>query len=63
MDFRSEYRIVKDGYLGFAAEFRPWWSFSWRECYVCNTQDTVEKAEFIATCHARGGVKLLGRLP
>jgi hypothetical protein len=49
-----KYRIVKDGYCGFEAQFRPrWWPF-WLQCYGINTNTSVEIARRVCDKHARG---------
>ena len=63
MDFRNEYRIVKGEDLGFIAEFRPWWSSRWRECYPGAEDDSIEHADRLARIHAGVWAKPLGRLP
>ena len=63
MNFRNEYRIVRGRYFGFIAEFRPWWSFRWRECYSDAEHDSVEYADRLARIHAGVWAKSLGRLP
>jgi hypothetical protein len=58
---RNEYRIVRDGYLGFEVQWKPrWWPFWTRRG---NTHQTVEKAEEWANKHANVVVRRLGFLP
>jgi hypothetical protein len=54
--FRTKYRIVKDGYAGYEAQFKRWWSPVWMQCGFCNTSGTVEMARKICDLHTRGGV-------
>lgn len=54
--FRTKYRIVKDGYAGYEAQFKRWWFPVWMQCGFCNTSGTVEMARKICDLHAHGGV-------
>ena len=54
--FRTKYRIVKDGYLGYEAQFKRWWFPFWMQCDFCNTSGTVEQARKICDLHSRCGV-------
>ena len=54
--FRTKYRIVKDGYAGYEAQFKRWWFPVWMQCGFCNTSGTVEQARKICDLHSRGGV-------
>lgn len=61
-----EYRIVKDRYAGYEAQFRYWWLPIWWQCGpLCNTHATIDRAEAFAIAHskAKSVVKLLGKLP
>lgn len=49
-----KYRIVRDRYLGFEAQFRPRWWPLWSQCFGCNTSPSVERARQVADKHARG---------
>jgi hypothetical protein len=53
----TRYRVVRDRYLGFTAEYRPWWSPFWTECDLefksTNTSDTLEKARAVCANHAK----------
>jgi hypothetical protein len=69
-DFRKQYRIVRDTYCGYEAQFRVWWLPVWFQCSAnglsTNTSRTVEEAEAVASQHADGlsnVVKVIGRLP
>jgi hypothetical protein len=67
----KEYRIVKDGYLGYEVQGRRWWFPIWMQCYdgerIINTFRTVEEAELFAKDHAHKKskprfVRYLGKL-
>lgn len=71
---KHKYRIVADGYLGYEAQYKPWWCPFWLECFGTNTRGTVEDSEQVAKYHAEGltragkpkpakCVKVLGKLP
>ncbi len=55
----TRYRVVRNRYLGFTAEYRPWWSLVWMECArrggACgtNTNETLEDARQLCANHAR----------
>ena len=55
----TRYRVVRDQYLGFTAEYRPWWSLVWMECDLeygikgTNTSVTLEDASRICANHAK----------
>lgn len=61
---RARYRIVRDTYSGFEAQFRPWWSPFWFMVNGCNTKPNLETAEKLCRTHATRGnvVKYLGEL-
>jgi hypothetical protein len=59
---KNKYRIVRDGYAGYEAQFRPWWSPFWFQCFFVNTRSTIEAAEEVARTHAKPTVKELGAL-
>lgn len=63
MDTRNEYRVVGDNFAGYEAQFRPWWSPWWFQCFGINTRSSPEGAEAVAIAHASPVVKRLGRLP
>ena len=54
--FKTKYRIVRDSYAGFEAQYRPWWSPFWFQCFWCNTRGTIEGAEQVCRLHAVDGV-------
>ena len=55
--FRTKYRIVRDSFLGFEAQFRPWWSPVWFQMGFTNTLATVERAEDYIRGYAQRVVK------
>ncbi|AWM37081.1 hypothetical protein GobsT_50020 [Gemmata obscuriglobus] len=71
---KHKYRIVTDRYCGYEAQYKPWWSPFWLECFGVNTRRTIEASEQVARFHAEGltregepkkakCVKVLGKLP
>jgi hypothetical protein len=57
--FRTRYRIIEDAYEGYEAQFRPWWSPWWAQCFFANTSRTIEQAEQVARVHSGVVVKHL----
>ena len=55
----TRYRVVRDRWLGYEAQFKPWWSPFWMECDrrggVCgtNTNETLEDARQLCADHAK----------
>jgi hypothetical protein len=49
--FRTRYRIVRDGYAGYAAEFRWFWCPFWFECFFVNTRSSLERAKEVVEAH------------
>ena len=49
-----QYRIVRDTYLGYAAEWRTWYWPFWMECFCGNTSATLEKAREVCDRHRNG---------
>lgn len=51
------YRVVRDRYLGYEAQYRPWWSPVWREIayrwHHGNTSATLEGALKVCDWHAK----------
>lgn len=43
--FRTRYRVVRDSYCGYEAQFRYWWMPFYLMVGMCNTSRTVEQAE------------------
>ena len=37
MNFKTKYRIVRDKYCGYEAQFRPWYSPVWWQCFGINS--------------------------
>lgn len=59
--FKKKYRIVKDNYSGYAAQWR-WWFFPvWFECFNVNTHYTEDEA--INECWRHAYKKDVGYLP
>lgn len=70
---KKQYRIVRDGFLGYEVQYKPWfWPF-WVQAGITNTHETLEDAEDFARRHASGWsrresggsrvVRELGELP
>ena len=53
---KTKYRVVRDSYAGFEAQYRPWWSPFWFQCFGINTRGTVEGSEELCRLHARSKV-------
>lgn len=53
--FRTRFRIVRDNYAGYAAEFRWWWMPFYMEVNGINTFRTPELAEDLINKHRRNG--------
>lgn len=49
--FKTRYRIVRDSYLGFEAQFRPWWFPLWMQCFGCNTRTSLDASRKVAELH------------
>jgi hypothetical protein len=49
--FRTRYRIVKDNYSGYEAQFRWWWWPFYCQVNCINTSCTVQEAEDIIRSH------------
>jgi len=67
--FNTKYRIVKDNYNGFEAQYKPWYLWYWLQvpkyCGLVNSSRTIDDAVAIAEEHARGGstvIQYLGTL-
>jgi hypothetical protein len=64
----TRYRVVRDRYLGYEAQFKPWWSLVWMECGLehgpngTNTSSTLEKARAVCADHARYRLHLDGQV-
>lgn len=59
----SEYRIVRDKFLGFEVQHRTWWWPFWRQTDFVNTHASVEEAEKFARRHASPVVKRVSPSP
>ena len=42
--FKTKYRVVTDNYLGYEAQYRPWFLPFWQQLNGTNTHPTIEKA-------------------
>jgi hypothetical protein len=59
MTFNTKYRIVKDRYLGYEAQYRYWWFPLWTQIEytgICNTSSSVERAREICCWHKEGKI-------
>jgi hypothetical protein len=60
--FDTKYRIVRDKYSGYEAQYRPWWFPIWVELDKAgigngtNTCKTIERAREICCLHRQGKV-------
>lgn len=52
--FKTKYRIVTDSFLGYEAQFKPWWFPVWQQCFSVNTSHTIERAQKVCDRHANG---------
>lgn len=56
MKFQNKYRIVRDNYAGYEAQYQLWWlPFIWLQCDVqdgINTCSSIEHAEQVCKQHA-----------
>lgn len=51
MKFKTRYRIVRDSYCGYEAQYRPWWCPIWLQCFGSNTRTSVEKSREVCQQH------------
>lgn len=58
---KTQYRVVRDEWSGYAVQERRWWWPFWVEG-VSNTHGSIEAAERYATQRAKPVVKYLGEL-
>ena len=42
--FKTKYRVVSDDFLGYEAQYRPWFLPFWQQLNGTNTHHTIEKA-------------------
>ena len=42
--FKTKYRVVTDNYLGYEAQYRPWFLPFWQQLNRTNTRSTIEEA-------------------
>jgi hypothetical protein len=47
------YRIIKDRWAGFAAQYKRWWWPMWWECNGINTSPSLRLAELVCDNHYR----------
>lgn len=59
---KPKYRIVRDAYAGFEAQYKVWWWPFWIQCNGINTRATVEDAEALAKRHAFGRDKAVVKI-
>ena len=50
----TRYRVVRDRWLGYEAQFKPWWSPFWWQCNVVNTNRSIGQARQVCVNHASG---------
>ena len=53
--FRTKYRIVRDAYNGYEAQYKPWWCPFWLQIGI-NTSSNVEQAKTFIMNHKRSVV-------
>lgn len=64
----AEYRIVRDGYLGYEVQFRRWWLPVWVQCddpskgRSTNTHLYLAGARAFAEAHASGDLRRAGKV-
>lgn len=52
----NKYRIVRDEYNGYEAQFKLWWfPFWWFECFSSNTSSSLEEARKRCDKHKNKG--------
>lgn len=55
----TRYRVVRDSYLGYEAQFKPWWFPFWLPCdrnsgkSGINSNSTIESARQLCADHAK----------
>ena len=42
--FKTKYRVVTDYYLGYEAQYKPWFLPFWQQLNGTNTHSTIEEA-------------------
>lgn len=42
--FKTKYRVVTDNYLGYEAQYKPWFLPFWQQLNGVNTRSTIEEA-------------------
>ena len=53
----AQYRIVRDGYLGYEVQVRRWWFPLWIQVGLSNTHQSIERAEKWLDCYLQKEVK------
>jgi hypothetical protein len=53
--FKTKYRVVKDSYLGYEAQYKPWWFPFYRMIGFSNTSRSFELAYEIIERHKKYG--------
>ena len=51
--FKTKYRIVRDGYLGYEAQYRKWWMPFYCQIDFCNTRSTIEESKQLINRHRK----------
>ena len=51
MKLKTRYRIVRDKFSGYEAQYKRWWFPFWLECFFTNTSDSIEKARMVVDMH------------
>lgn len=53
MKLKTKYRVVTDKYLGYEAQFKPWYYPFWLQCFGVNTANTLERAKTTIERHKK----------
>jgi hypothetical protein len=65
---QTRYRVVRDRWAGYEAQFRPWWSLFWMQCSRyhggpgTNTHETIESARQLCADHAKHPYHRVGQV-
>jgi len=57
--FKTKYRIVKDNFAGYEAQFRYWWMPFWKQINFTNTSSTIENAKKIIDGKRKSVVEII----
>ncbi len=49
----TRYRVIRDNYAGYEAQFRVWWWPFWQQCNFVNTSPSIGLARQVCVAHAR----------